>query len=411
MKILHVATGFQLSYPGGITNYVRSLVKSQIALGDQVHVLARPENCTPADSIVKPYIPFKVVPFSLRTVDSDVCDSALWNEINRERYDLVHFHMALDFPMRTLRTFAGSALPYIVSLHDYYYICPRIYMVDSANEVCRRIDVSKCCRCIGAFDQVDLLRKASRKLKFQLPRVSSKAAELRLREMETFLGNARVLLPVSNRTAEIYREVVPRGQFIVEQIGNESADHEPITKVSSERIRLVFIGTLSRIKGGTVLEKLLTLVRRRDLEFHFYGRTWEGFDKRLRPLGLMFHGSYQQEDLPGIMANADVGLVLPIWEDNGPQVAMEFVNHRVPVVGTRRGGIPDTVLSENGILFDPDSDAEIDRVVHWLENVSIQDLETISAGMKRLKTPAQHADRIREIYNLVLERPADQSGL
>ena len=197
----------------------------------------------------------------------------------------------------------------------------------------------------------------------------------------------------------------------MEQIGNESAEHEPITKISSERIRMVFIGTLSRSKGGKVLEKLLTRVRRCDLEFHFYGRAWEGFEKRLRPLGLMSHGSYKPEDLPGIMANADIGLVLPVWEDNGPQVAMEFVNYRVPVVGTRRGGIPDIVPPENGVLFDPDSEAEIDRIVDWLENVSIQDLETMSAGIKRLKTPAQHADRIREIYNLVLERPADQSGL
>ena len=113
-------------------------------------------------------------------------DAALWNWIQGERFDLVHFHMALDLPMRTLRTFAGSSLPYVVSLHDYYYLCPRIYMVDSANEVCRRIDVSKCCRCIGAFDQIDLLSKASRRLKFRLPRVSSTTAELRLREMKIF---------------------------------------------------------------------------------------------------------------------------------------------------------------------------------------------------------------------------------
>jgi glycosyltransferase involved in cell wall biosynthesis len=405
MKILHVSTGFGLSFPGGITNYVRSLARAQVGFGDEVHVLARPEDHSQSKGLIlQPFLPSRVRPFSLKLVDDDPKAWEVWALIERERYDLIHFHMALDLPMRLLRKFSESQIPYVVSLHDYFYVCPRIIMVDFAKQVCRSIQVRKCTSCIGRLDQVDLLRRASHKLKVRLPRIPSSAAGRRLRQMKSFLGSARLLLAVSNRTAEIYKEVVPEGRFEVEQIGNESANCQLPERVRSSRIRLTFLGTLNYSKGAGVLEKLMNSVRRRDVEFHFYGHASAEFE-RLRSYGLLLHGGYRPEDIPGIMANTDIGLVLPIWEDNGPQVAMEFVNFKVPVIGTRRGGIPDIVSPENGVLFDPDDSAEFRSAVDWIDSVTMDQLGMMSAGMKRLKTPEQHAARVRDLYESILCRP------
>jgi glycosyltransferase involved in cell wall biosynthesis len=104
------------------------------------------------------------------------------------------------------------------------------------------------------------------------------------------------------------------------------------------------------------------------------------------------------------MSQADVGMVLPIWEDNGPQVAMEFVNNCVPVLGTRRGGVPDIVSEDSGFLFDPDDKGELDAAVHWIERISHAEISSIAAAMRRLITPQQHADRISELYHQALER-------
>lgn len=404
MKILHISTGFCLSFPGGITNYVRRLAQTQVALGDEVHVLARPEERAQLKGVIlQSFTPTRTRLFSLKFVEDDPKAREVWALLEREGYDLVHFHMALDLSMGFLRRFSESQIPYVVSLHDYFYVCPRIFMVDFANQVCRNIQIRKCTSCIGVLDQVDLLRRASHKLKVQLPRIPSSTADRRLRQMKTFLGNARLLLPVSSRTAEIYKEVVPEGRFVVEQIGNESANCPLPERVRSSRIRLTFLGTLNYSKGAGVLEKLLTSVRRQDVEFHFYGRTFEGCE-RLRSYGLLLHGSYSPEDIPRIMANTDIGLVLSIWEDNGPQVAMEFVNFQVPVIGTRRGGIPDIVSAENGVLFDPDDSAEFQSVVGWIDGVTLDQLSLMSGRMKRLKTPEQHAGRVRNLYESVLSR-------
>jgi glycosyltransferase involved in cell wall biosynthesis len=402
MKILHIATGYPITYPGGITNYVRTLMLSQVTAGDDVAVLTMPE-CDPAWSqFVQPYVPDKVVKFSLKTVESDSVDDEAWQKIAGDGYDIIHFHMSLDFSLGMLGRFAASSLRYVVSLHDYYYLCPRVLMVAYDGTVCRTLDPGKCAKCIGVLDQVNLLRKIAAKVKITLPRIPSEAAKTRLAANKDFLEKASLLLAVSNRTAEIYREVVPTAHLIVEHIGNESATHAPICKVPSSRVRAVFIGTLNFNKGAAVLETLLKRVRRADIEFHFYGRAFEGFEKRLRKLGLIFHGSYSPKQIPSIMENADLGLVLSIWEDNGPQVTMEFINYGVPVVGTRRGGIPDFIEEGSGIVFDPDNEEEVRGAIDWIDTVSMEQLQAMSARIKPLKTPEHHAQRVKQAYEHIL---------
>jgi|HubBroStandDraft_2_1064218.scaffolds.fasta_scaffold31323_4 glycosyltransferase involved in cell wall biosynthesis len=408
MKILHIATGFKLSFPGGITNYVRSLAAVQAACGDEVHVLARPDDSAtyPSGVTLKAYVPSCVAPFSLENVTRDPSTSQIVKLLQEERYDMAHFHMALDLPLHFLRDFADFRIPYTVTLNDYYFVCPRIFMVDAAANVCREIDLDKCKSCIGRLDQIQLVRRAAKKLGVPLPRIASTAAEERLTVMRGFLRNASLLLAASTRTAEIYSNAVPDAHFEIEQIGNESANMPPAMKTKSDRIRFTALGTLSKSKGAGVLEEILKRAHRTDAEFHFYGRAHEGYGRRLRRLGLIDHGAYVPEDLPAIMAKTDVGVVIPIWEDNGPQVAMEFVNNRIPVLGTRRGGIPDIVAENAGFLFEPDSGAELEQAVDWIEHIKLTELSAISSRMRPLVTPQQHALRVSELYRQALRRCA-----
>lgn len=408
MKILHIATGFKLSFPGGITNYVRSLAAVQAASGDEVHVLARPDDPStyPSGVTLKPYLPSCVAPFSLENVTRDPSTSQIVKLLQEERYDMAHFHMALDLPLHFLRDFSDFHIPYTVTLNDYYFVCPRIFMVDASSNVCREIDLGKCKSCIGRLDQIQLVRRAAKKLHVPLPRIASAAAEERLTVMRGFLRSASLLLAASTRTAEIYSNAVPDTHFEIEQIGNESANMPPAIKTKSEKIRFTALGTLSKSKGAGVLEEILKRSHRADAEFHFYGRAHEGYGRRLRRLGLIDHGAYVPEDLPAIMAKTDVGVVIPIWEDNGPQVAMEFVNNRVPVLGTRRGGIPDIVAENAGFLFDPDDGVELEQAMDWIERIKLSELDAISSRMKALVTPQQHARRVSELYRQALRRCA-----
>lgn len=403
MKILHIATGYPVTFNGGITNYVRTLATDQVEGGNDVTVLSAP---LPEGARV----PFKVVehrsralrPFSLKYVEHDPAADRILDLITQERFDIVHFHMGLDLAMEFYGRLPDTGIPYIVSVHDYYLACPRIVMIDDRDTVHREVNLDECARCVGVLHQVDVLEKGRRLAGVALPRVRSRNVYRRAETMRKFLKQARAVLPVSRRVEEILRSFEPEARYSVVHIGNKTASQPMPEHVDGGVIRCTVLGMMSHHKGANVLRSILESVRRPDLEFHFYGRGDKKLLSELERLGLVCHGSYTPADLPDIMAQTDVGLVLPIWEDNAPQVVMEFLNSGVPVFATRMGGIPDFVNESNGVLFDPYSPKETAEFHERLCRLSAEELAAFRARITQLKTPARHCTEIDEIYASVL---------
>lgn len=97
-----------------------------------------------------------------------------------------------------------------------------------------------------------------------------------------------------------------------------------------------------------------------------------------------------------------MGMVLSIWEDNGPQVVMELMNYHVPVIGTRMGGISDFVTRENGFIFDPYSEKEINELYQFLDNLTPQKIFELKENISRTTTPQEHYEDLLEVYEDVL---------
>jgi glycosyltransferase involved in cell wall biosynthesis len=284
-------------------------------------------------------------------------------------------------------------------------------MVDyTGKNVCTKINYEKCCRCIGVFDQIELLERIVRRINriysgrqlIKLPRLKSNNVIYRNEFMIKFLESARVVLPVSNRVRNIFIEACPRANYQVEHIGNETANHISSTKTDSRKIRVGFIGVLNYMKGAEVLRSFLFNVKRTDMEFHFYGRADSLYQLTLTELGLNFHGSYNPSDLADIMSKIDIGLVLPVWEDNGPQVVMEFLNSGTPVLGTKRGGIIDFINTDNGMLFEPNTPEGINDAVQWLQTITHEKIRSLIKSIVPTITPEEHMQRMYEIYNNAL---------
>jgi glycosyltransferase involved in cell wall biosynthesis len=56
-----------------------------------------------------------------------------------------------------------------------------------------------------------------------------------------------------------------------------------------------------------------------------------------------------------VFSSIDALIVPSLWNDTFPGVVFEAFGYGVPVIGSRRGGIPEMIVhGENGLLFDPD---------------------------------------------------------
>ena len=405
MKICHISTGYPLSLQGGITNYVRALAESQQAEGNSVWVIAGDPGQAYSYQ-VKSYASQKIKPFSFSLASDKQALEELKSFFAQQAFDLIHIHMMLDIDWDLYEVIKDYH--YVISLHDYFYLCPRVVMLHNNGMPCGKYDEDKCRRCVSLLEANDFIAYAMQRVKSKfgitLPSIPQQVTAQRFIKLKKLLENADMLLPVSARVRQIYEESGIVGNYQVLHIGNITADRfcETFEKNPDKQyIDVVMLGTLNYIKGADLFIKLAQALDKSKFHMHFYGRSAD-YAKKIAKAGIIDHGPYQQKDLPGILSDSDLGLVLSVWEDNGPQVVMEMLNNHVPVVGTRMGGIPDFVNRDNGFLFDPYSQEEFRHLVKELNALTREDIIRLKQNITPTMTTDAHAKEIAQVYQNVV---------
>jgi glycosyltransferase involved in cell wall biosynthesis len=403
VKILHVIASFPVDYPGGITNYIRTLASGQLAEGHEVDVIDG-GGSAPWEGDPRGFRRGSIAATSrIVHVASSHADPAGTEEfvglVRREGYDIVHFHLTMRMGETLYERMPGLGIPYVVTLHDYYLFCPRITMMNWRDDNCGGPERTKCERCIGVLDQIDPLYRLSRRTKVPLPRILPSSAVTRRNEkIHGFLLGARTVLAISTRMREFFEATYPGLRCVVAHVGTDTAGVTPLPRIAGEKLRFSFIGTLSHHKGADTFLELARRVTRPDVEFHFYGRVLEASKgAQLAASRVTDHGPYTDADLPEIMAATDLGMVLSEWEEGAGLVVMEFLNFGVPVLATRRGGLPDFVGAHNGFVFDPTA-AGISQAVEFLETLTPERLAVLAMGIRPLTTPAEHLAVVEAAY-------------
>ncbi|WP_026882533.1 glycosyltransferase [Clostridium akagii] len=403
MKILHLCTGYPLSFQGGITNYVRMLAEKQ-SINNQVSVVGGGDN-------KKDHYPFEYyeyetkvkLPYLGKAKDKKALKK-LKEYIKVKKFDLIHIHMMLDIDWEIVDVLSEYN-NYIISLHDYFFICTRIILLNYNGNLCSDYDKRKCRNCISRTEQIKLVDKILKKVRINRMNIQQSITDERYYKFKMLLENAKLLLPVSNRVEEIYKEAGIKGNYKVVHIGNYSAEEFRPFKIQDnwkKEINIGMIGTLSKHKGADLLFKILGKINREDIKFNFYGRCSGVYEKLFNGTKLNNWGPYKQQDLANILEQIDLGLVIPIWEDNAPQVVMELLNNGKPIIGTKMGGIPDFVNNDNGYLFNPYDEEEINKVIEYINNLDFNEINRLKKNIVRTKTPDEHEKELMEIYQTII---------
>lgn len=408
MKICHISTGYPISFQGGITNYVRALAEYQKKSGNDVCVVSSPDKKEQLFEI-REYSSNKIHPFEITySVDKEELEK-LKIFFDEQKFDIIHIHMMLDIDWDLYEVI--KPYKYVVSLHDYFYLCPRITMCKEDLSICTKYDETACAKCISWFEvnkytriMEDLLRKKTPLKEFKFPETEQKMTALRHEKFKKLLENADLLLPVSTRVREIYQDSGIDGNYKVLHIGNITADRfkeEFSFNHKKEKIEITMLGTLLPLKGADLFVELAKRLDRNKVNMNFYGRS-ASYAEKLKEVGIVDHGPYTQDQLPDILTNTDLGCVLSVWEDNGPQVVMEFLNNHVPVIGTQMGGIPDFVNEKNGFLFNPRVKEEFDTLVEKINALTVEQIYEMKKSIRPTTTTKQHCEDMDNVYRGVI---------
>jgi len=294
------------------------------------------------------------------------------------RPDIIHIQELSGLPFTIIDIIRDELfLPVVMTLHNYFLLCPTLNFFTPKESFCKFLeDDPDCAGCISAgFNSDQLILRTlgfeNRKLLLQMwvvwqrimnlfgkqfhPPLSRDALESvfarRRNENTERLRSIELLIAQSYRTREIYAEYTGRKDIVVL---HSSAAH--ISKLyprkmypSEKKIRFVTLnGCASVFKGARVLLEALVLLQERGLGDRFMLDVWGGVHecvyRELISLPMVvYHGFYRLEQLDDILQVPDVGIIPSICEEVYGYVGIEFLAKGIPVIGNKRGGIPDYV--------------------------------------------------------------------
>ncbi|MGK7870681.1 glycosyltransferase [Falsiroseomonas sp. E2-1-a20] len=258
----------------------------------------------------------------------------------RLRPEVIHLHHPLQWGVETLdllrRLAPAAAL--VVTLHDYFALCPREgQLLTAEGATCHGATPDGCRRCLPGRSASDIaLRRAHLRGALQ-------QADMLVAPSE-FLRERFIADGWDPTRLALIRNGVPAGP---------AAPH----REASRRDRFTVLGQAGRFKGTLVALEASTRLSAQGIA---HGLALHGpvppspspfraeFDAALAAAPeVRHHGAYAAADLPARIAGADWVLMPSIWWENAPLVLLEAFRHRRPVICTGIGGMAELV--EHGV--------------------------------------------------------------
>jgi len=328
------------------------------------------------------------------TWDNRVFDAPFAELLDAFRPDVVHVqHLVLLSP-NLLELARERDLPIALSVHDAYFLCHRLFLVDHRDERCPGPDAgARCEACLA-----DLGGAAVARARFDF--------------MARRLALADAVVAPSRALGERYAAEMPflSGRIEVIEPGlatlpARAPSDARAARGDAERLRLLFVGTWLPHKG---LDVLVDAVRRLDparFELAIRGGPVAGREawvdrlvEATRGLPVAWQGEFAPDRRDQVLSDADV-LVLPSrCDESWSRVVREARAAGLAVVAPRTGG-PGEALRDgvDALLVEPGSASGLARALERL--VADRALVArLAAAPARCPTADEAAARLEELY-------------
>jgi len=320
--------------------------------------------------------------------------------LGRSRPDLFHSHSSYVLSATPIRVAKQMGIPTMLTLHDYWFLCPRITLLRPNGE--RRGEPGRpedCAWCLMTehrrFRAVDTVLSAVRGWggsgssgaptvppRWLTDRGLVSKIQARQSYLEETLGSADQLatpsrfaydLLVSRGYPAARVRLVPYGLApTADARGDEGfveADHE-------RGLRVGYLGQLAEHKGVHVLVRAFQSLTRdypnSRLEIHGDEQRFPRYASELRRLAsansaIRFSGPYQNSQVSQILGGLDVVVVSSTWFEIYPLVVLEAFAAGVTVIATRLPNLQNMIRDEvDGLLFGADDSDDLARQLRRL---------------------------------------------
>lgn len=310
--------------------------------------------------------------------------------------DVIHFQSLEGLTIRCLelkKEFKNTR--FILSLHNYQVFCPQVNLWKDDSISCDDFhDGRDCLSCLGAYPQSSrfkryyqfdfylrkvglgkysrplmnegknfynkLFNKDVYKVKRMNTSISPKDYALFRRRNVIYINTyIDKVLCVSNRVREIAIQMgIDKSIAVTSYIGSKFAEHQHTSseyKYLGDILKIAYMGYMRKDKGFfffldalekmplELSKKISVVVAARYDDLSAVNRL-ESLKNRFANIAL--YDGYTHKDIPKIIDGVHLGVVPVLWEDNLPQVAIEFKAMGIPVLASNRGGASELSASQ-----------------------------------------------------------------
>ena len=256
-------------------------------------------------------------------------------------------------------------IPFIYTAHDFYSICPRVFMVQPNNEYCKELGIRQCQKCLSDMPFV----------------YNGDIISWRMKNSWLF-NNSKIVLCPSNDTMVRIKKYFPNAKCKV-------VTHETITlkenkllknKISKKRaISIALFGAMTIHKGKNVLQKLLDLIQdssRNDIHIYQIGSVIGGGLSFKKSIFTEYGEYHSDSELNKVIKhiNPQIVLFLSICPETFSYTLTNAIKNNLFIIAPNLGSFRERLAGyEQSFIFDPDSGYRdiFNFIINWNQNLKI----------------------------------------
>ena len=316
------------------------------------------------------------------------------------KYDLIH----VAHPMR-LASFTEAALeskiPYLLTLTDFWLICPKVILKTNSELLCDGPDGGKRCGIICREVPIENIKH-------------------RLSKTKDILFGAKVVVSPSTFLASVFKKEFPELKIRIIPHGLDYRSVRENQRICQEGTKVIlgYCGSIQPHKGVHVLIKAFRELNTENVELRLYGK-WEnedylrslkdmvGEDKRI-----VFGGEYEGEEVGKIMSGIDVLIVPSLCYESYSFVIHEAFACNVPVIASNIGGLAEKVKeSITGFTFKVGDDKDLSTKLRYVIEEPGR-INEVKERMRKLLPPfmEEEAYLYERVYREAVEDTIPRNG-
>ena len=370
--------------------------------------------------------------------------------LNEIKPDIVHFQHLLGLSASMLEIAKRRRIPAILTLHDFWFLCPQVQLLTNDNQVCSGPDSKdKCANCekisytyrkLEGFNDriVKFLKyppeplktvkklfpssfKTTLKEKFAKahPAIASITPDMiarRSRFLRDMLDKAeRILAPSRFLREKFIDYIIPKHRIVHLGYGIDHKLLANFSKEPSNKLRFGFVGSVSEHKGIRVLIRAFNKIKRDNVVLSIFGPYHLHYLDKLREelnidSRITFYGPFDNREISSVFSKLDVLVYPSIWYENQPIAILEALLAKIPVITSNLGGMAELVQDGvTGLLFEPGNPEDLyQKMVSVIDNPEL--LRRLSETPRQVKTIEKNAAELNEIYDSLLEKAGHPLG-